>query len=102
VQRVKKTGQPGPIKANIHAVRAKQEGVIFFDAKGIIYTHYFSRGKTNNAKDIKKALARSLVVFQKKSSSCRPGTGSFTNSMYVEKQRRQHHRPQSEVPGGKA
>ena len=36
----------------------------FFAAKGIIYTNYIPRGKTVDAKYIKKALARVLVIFR--------------------------------------
>ncbi len=35
-----KKGEPGPIKAKVHATRAKQMVLAFFDAKGLIYTNY--------------------------------------------------------------
>jgi histone-lysine N-methyltransferase SETMAR len=38
MQRVKK-GQPGPLKARVHASRTKQMLLTFFDNKGVIYSH---------------------------------------------------------------
>ncbi len=35
-----KKGQPGLIKARVHATRSKQMVLVFFDAKGVIYTNY--------------------------------------------------------------
>ncbi len=35
-----KKGQPGPRKAQVHATRSKQMGLIFIYAKGVIYTNY--------------------------------------------------------------
>ena len=61
-----KKGQPGPLKAKVHASRSKQMVLVFFDAKGVIYTNYVPRGETVNADYIKKALARFLVVFRQK------------------------------------
>jgi histone-lysine N-methyltransferase SETMAR len=40
--------------------------LVFFDAKGVIYTNYVPKGETVNAKYIKKALARFLKVFKAK------------------------------------
>jgi hypothetical protein len=34
-----KEGEPGPIKAKVHATRAKQMVLVFFDSKGLIYTN---------------------------------------------------------------
>ena len=61
-----KKGQPGPIKAKVHASRTKQMVLVFFDAAGVIYTNYVPRGETVNAEYIKKALARFLVIFRQK------------------------------------
>jgi histone-lysine N-methyltransferase SETMAR len=61
-----KKGQPGPIKARVHATRTKQMVLVFFDAKGVIYTNYVPRGKTVNASYIKEALRRFLKVFKEK------------------------------------
>jgi histone-lysine N-methyltransferase SETMAR len=67
-----KKGQPGPLKARVHASRTKQMVLVFFDAKGVIYTNYVPRGESVNASYIKKALARFLAVFKEK----RPITSS--------------------------
>jgi hypothetical protein len=40
-----KKGQPGPIKARVHATRTKQMVLVFFDAKGVIYTNYVPEAK---------------------------------------------------------
>ncbi len=40
--------------------------LIFFDAKGVIYTNYVPKGETVNTEYIKKALARFLKVFMAK------------------------------------
>jgi histone-lysine N-methyltransferase SETMAR len=48
--------EPGPIKAEFHATRAKQMVLAFFDAKGLIYTNYVPRGTTVNARYIVEAL----------------------------------------------
>jgi hypothetical protein len=42
-----KKGQPGPIKAKVHATRSKV--LVFFDNKGLVYTNYVSKGRTVNA-----------------------------------------------------
>ncbi len=39
-----KKGEPGPIKAKVHATREKQMVIAFFDSKGLIYTNYVPRG----------------------------------------------------------
>jgi hypothetical protein len=53
-----KKGQPGPLKAKVHASRMKQMVLIFFDAKGVIYTNFVPKGETVNASYIQTALAR--------------------------------------------
>ena len=67
-----KKGKPGPLKARVHASRQKQMVLVFFDAKGVIYTNIVPRGQTVNAAYITKALA----VFMKKMES-----GFFTGTM---------------------
>jgi hypothetical protein len=44
-----------PIKAQVHTSRTKQLILMFFDAKGIIYTKYAPRGETINAVYFKTA-----------------------------------------------
>ena len=63
-----KKGKPGPLKARVHASRQKQMVLVFFDAKGVIYTNIVPRGQTVNAAYITKALA----VFMKKMRQKRP------------------------------
>jgi hypothetical protein len=58
-----KKGQPGPIKAHVYATRSKQTVLVFFNAKGVIYTNYVLKGKTVNIKYIKKAVVRFLKIF---------------------------------------
>jgi hypothetical protein len=36
-------GQPGPIKAKVHASRSKQMDLAFFDSEGLIYTNFIPR-----------------------------------------------------------
>jgi histone-lysine N-methyltransferase SETMAR len=59
-------GQPGPVKAKVHASRMKQMVLAFFDAKGLIYPNYMPRGTTVNAKYIMDARAKFLKVFKQK------------------------------------
>jgi hypothetical protein len=40
--------------------------LIFFDTKGLIYSNYIHKGGNINAKYMKKALARFLVIFRQK------------------------------------
>jgi histone-lysine N-methyltransferase SETMAR len=61
-----KKGQPGPIKARVHASRTKQMVLVFFDAKGVIYTNYAPKGETINASYIRSAASRFLKVFKEK------------------------------------
>jgi histone-lysine N-methyltransferase SETMAR len=61
-----KKGEPGPIKAKVHATRAKQMVLAFFDAKGLIYTNYVPKGTTVNANYIVEALGTFLKVLRKK------------------------------------
>jgi hypothetical protein len=59
MQRVK-NGQPGYRK------EVSMRSEVFFNAKGVIYMNYVSKGKTVNAEYVKKAQARFLVVFRQK------------------------------------
>jgi hypothetical protein len=59
-------GQPGPIKARVHASRTKQMLLTFFNSKGLIYTHIMPRGSTINANYIPKALGKFLVHLKKR------------------------------------
>jgi hypothetical protein len=61
-----KKGQPGPRKAKVYATRTKKMVLVFFTAKGVIYTNYVPKGKTVNTEYTKKALARFLKVFKAK------------------------------------
>jgi histone-lysine N-methyltransferase SETMAR len=61
-----KKGEPGPIKAKVHATRTKQIVLAFFDAKGLIYTNYVPKGTTVNANYIVEALGTFLKVLRKK------------------------------------
>jgi hypothetical protein len=54
-----KKGQPGPIKAKVHASRTKQMLLAFFDSKGLIYSHIVPKGSAVNGNYIVKALATS-------------------------------------------
>ena len=63
-----KKGRPGPLKARVHASRQKQMVLVFFDAKGVIYTNIIPRGQTVNEAYITKALA----LFMKKMQQKRP------------------------------
>ncbi len=56
-----KKGLPGPIKVKVHASRTKQMLLVFFDGKGLIYTHIVPRGSTINANYILKAMGKFLV-----------------------------------------
>jgi histone-lysine N-methyltransferase SETMAR len=61
-----KKGQPGPLKAKVHASRSKQMVLVFFNAKGVIYMNFVPKGKTVNATYIRTALTRFLKVFRQK------------------------------------
>jgi histone-lysine N-methyltransferase SETMAR len=61
-----KKGQPGPIKAKVHATRNKQMVLAFFDNEGLIYTNYVPKGQTVNANYIVDALSKFLVIFKTK------------------------------------
>jgi hypothetical protein len=39
-----KKGQPGPIKAKVHATRSKQFVLAIFNNEGLIYTNYVPKG----------------------------------------------------------
>jgi histone-lysine N-methyltransferase SETMAR len=59
-----KKGELGPIKAKVHATRAKQMVLAFFDKKGLIY--YVPRGTTVNVRYIVEALGSFLKILKKK------------------------------------
>jgi histone-lysine N-methyltransferase SETMAR len=61
-----KKGQPGPIKAKVHASRTKQMLLAFFDSKGLIYSHIVPKGSAVNGKYIVKALGNFLKQLKKK------------------------------------
>jgi histone-lysine N-methyltransferase SETMAR len=61
-----KKGQPGPIKAKVHASRTKQMLLAFFDSKGLIYSHIVPKGSTVNSNYIVKALGNFLKQLKKK------------------------------------
>jgi [histone H3]-lysine36 N-dimethyltransferase SETMAR len=61
-----KKGQPGPIKARVHASRTKQMLLVFFDSKGLIYTHIVPRGAAINAKYILMVLGKFLEHLRRK------------------------------------
>jgi hypothetical protein len=61
-----KKGQPGLIKAKVHATRNKQMVLVFFDNEGLIYTNYVPKGQTVNANYIVDALSKFLATFKKK------------------------------------
>jgi [histone H3]-lysine36 N-dimethyltransferase SETMAR len=67
-----KKGQPGPIKARVHATRSKQMVLVFFDSQGVIYTDYVPKGDSVNSQYIIEALSRFLKIFKQK----RPNTAS--------------------------
>jgi histone-lysine N-methyltransferase SETMAR len=59
-------GQPGPIKARVHASRTKQMLLVFFDNKGLNYTNIVPRGSMVNANYILKALGTFMKHLKKK------------------------------------
>jgi histone-lysine N-methyltransferase SETMAR len=59
-------GQPGPIKARVHASRTKQMLLVFFDNKGLNYTNIVPRGSMVNANYIVKALGTFMKHLKKK------------------------------------
>jgi hypothetical protein len=61
-----KNGEPGPIKAKVHATKAKQMVLAFFQAKGLIFTNYVPKGTTVNARYIVEALGSFLKILRKK------------------------------------
>jgi hypothetical protein len=63
-----KKGQPGPLKAKVHASRTKQMVLVVFDAKAVIFTNFVPKGEIVNASYIQTALARFLKVFRHKRS----------------------------------
>jgi histone-lysine N-methyltransferase SETMAR len=59
-------GQPGPLKARVHASRTKQMVAAFFDSRGLIYTHIVPKGAAINAAYTIKVLGKFLEHFKKK------------------------------------
>ena len=59
-------GQPGPIKARVHATWTKQIVLAFLDTKGLIYSNIVPRGSTVNAAYIMKALSTFMKYLKKK------------------------------------
>ena len=59
-------GQPGPIKARVHASWQKLMLLAYFDTDSVIYTDYMPRGKTVNAKYIIESLGRFLEKYRAK------------------------------------
>ena len=77
-----KKGQPGPIKAKVHASRTSQMVLAFFDNKGPIYTNYVPRGTTVNAIYILGALGRFQKAFKKKRPEMAAGEWFSTGIMH--------------------
>lgn len=63
-----KKGQPGPIKARVHASRSKHMVLAFFDAGGLIYTNIVPKGQTVNA----AYIVKTLDIFLKNMRTKRP------------------------------
>ncbi len=61
-----KKGQPGPLKAKVHASRTKQMLLAFFDCKGLIYSHTVPKGSIVNAMYIVKILDIFMKHMKKK------------------------------------
>jgi hypothetical protein len=74
-------GQPGPVKAKVHATRTKQMVLAFFDSKGLIYTNYVPRGTTVNANYIVEALGTFMKNLRKKRPQMGPETGCSIGTM---------------------
>jgi histone-lysine N-methyltransferase SETMAR len=70
-------GQPGLIKAKVHAFRTKQMVLAFFDSKGLIYTNHVPRGTMVNSKYIVEALGKFLKVFNQKRPEMAAGDWRF-------------------------
>jgi hypothetical protein len=75
-----KKGEPEPIKAKVHEMRAKRMVLAFFDAKGLIYTNYVPRGTTVNARYIVEALGSFLKILKKKRPVMVPSLGLCSSS----------------------
>jgi hypothetical protein len=58
-------GQPGPLKARVHASWTKQMVVAFFDSRSLIYTYIVPRGASINAAYTIKVLGTFLEHFKK-------------------------------------
>lgn len=61
-----KKGQPGPLKARVHATRQKIMVLAFFDRNGIIYTNVVPQGQTVNAAYMVQVLAQFLKRMRQK------------------------------------
>ncbi len=59
-------GQPGSLKARVHASLTKQMVVAFFDLRSMIYTHIIPRGTSINTDYTIKVLGTFLEHFKKK------------------------------------
>ncbi len=51
-------GKPGPLKAKVQASRSKQMVFVFFDLRGLIYTHIASKSATINAPYVVNLLGK--------------------------------------------
>jgi histone-lysine N-methyltransferase SETMAR len=71
-----KKGQPGPIKAKVHATKSKQMVLTFFN-KGLIYTNYVPKVQTVNANFIVETLRKFLATFKKKRPNMAAGEWFF-------------------------
>ena len=61
-----KKGEPGPVKAKVHATRTKQMVVCFMDQDGLIYTNYVPRGRSVTGAYTIECLKKFLKAFRKK------------------------------------
>jgi hypothetical protein len=59
-------GQPGPVKAKVHATRTKPMVLAFFNSMGLVYTNYMPRGTSVNANYIVEALGTFMKILRRK------------------------------------
>ncbi len=59
-------GQPGPLKAKVHASRDKQMLMAFFDNEGMVYYNLVPQGTPVNGDYVIDVLGRFLKVFKRK------------------------------------
>ena len=71
-----KKGQPGPLKAKVHASRSKQMVLVFFDAKGVIYP----AAKLSTPITSRRPWQGFWSFSGRKGPSCRPRTGFSTGT----------------------